>query len=236
MKFGREFGVLFDEKHSYKDFGLILNEKCIGTPKPQTNYVEVPLRDGPIDLTESLVKDVKYRERQIKMTFYYPGSMDEWSEKFSELQNMLHGKKKKLIFDDDIAFCYVGRLNVSEWQSEGRTGKIVIEANCEPYKYDLTSSAADWIWDSFDFEEGIINEGGNITIDGSATLYFIGRRKKSYPIITCDSEMTVTFDAETFNLKKGVNKVYDIILLEGMNELTFTGNGIVTIDYIGGSL
>ena len=99
MKFGREFGVLFDEKHSYKDFGLILNEKCIGTPKPQTNYVEVPLRDGPIDLTESLVKDVKYRERQIKMTFYYPGSMDEWSEKFSELQNMLHGKKKKLIFD-----------------------------------------------------------------------------------------------------------------------------------------
>ena len=236
MNFGREFGVVFDDIHSYRDLGLILTDKTIGTPKAQTNLVKVPLRDGSLDLTERLTDDIKYEDRPIKLVFYYPGAMENWSDKFSQLQNMLHGQRKKLIFDDDIAYYYMGRVEVDEWQSEARTGKIVLQITCEPYKYDMTSSAADWLWDPLDFDTGIINEGGNISVDGTATIYFIGRRKKSYPIITCDNPMNVTFDSETYHLIAGVNKVYDVILLEGMNELTFSGFGTVTIDYIGGSL
>ncbi len=235
MRYGKEFGVTIDDKHSYRDLGLILTEKDLGKPEAQTNLVSVPLRDGSIDMTETLTNDIRYKDRVIKLTFYYPGHQDTWAAKFSELQNLLNGQKARLVFDDDIAFYYTGRINVNEWQSEGNIGKIVLDIICEPYKYDIASSSAEWLWDPFDFENGIINEG-NITVDGTATVYFVGRRKKSYPTITVSSNMTVTYDSETFSLKKGVNKMYEIILSEGINELIFKGKGNVTIDYIGGSL
>ncbi len=234
--FGREFGLYLGTKHSYKDLGLILSERDLGKPEPQTKRVEVPTKDGSIDMTESVSNDVRYKDRTVKLTFYYPEFRSKWSAKFSELQNMLNGQKLKLIFDDDIAFYYEGRLSVNEWDSEGSVGKIVITAICDPYKYDVQSSAAEWVWDTFDFETGVINEGGNIVVDGTATIDIIARRKKSYPIITASTAMTVSYDGETFDLAKGENKIYDILFSEGINELTFTGTGTVTIDYVGGSL
>lgn len=235
--YGKEFGVMFGEKHSYRDYGLILSEKDMGAPEARTNLVDVPCRDGSIDMTESVTKGIKYKDRTIKLTFYFPAKdKAEWSGKMSELQNALNGQKMSLIFDDDIAYYYTGRLNVNTWESVGNTGKIVIDAVCEPFKYDLTSSAAEWLWDSFDFETGVINESGNIEVNGTATIVIIGRRKRSYPIITVSSEMTVKYNSETVNLKKGENKVYDFILEEGENALTFTGTGTVSVDYIGGSL
>jgi hypothetical protein len=48
--------------------------------------------------------------------------------------------------------------------------------------------------------------------------------------------MNVTFEGETYLLKAGEQKVYDIFFAEGENTLTFTGNGTISIDYIGGSL
>lgn len=233
---GKEFGVMLSEKHSYRDYGLILSEKDMGAPEARTNLVDVPMRDGSIDMTDTLAKGIKYKDRKIKLTFYFPGSREQWADKMSELQNALNGQRMKLIFDDDLAYFYEGRLSVNEWQSVGNAGKIVIDAVCDPFKYDLTSSAADWEWDTFDFETGIINEGGNIEVNGTAAIYIIGRKKRSYPIITASAAMTVTFDGETYNLAAGENKVYDIVLLEGENEFIFNGNGIVSVDYIGGSL
>ena len=234
--YGKEFGVMFGEKHSYRDYGLILSEKDMGAPEPRTNMIDVPLRDGSIDMTDALTKDIKYKDRQIKLTFHFPGGKDKWADKMSELQNALTGKRMPLIFDDDISYYYDGRITVNEWQSVGSTGKIVVDITADPFKYDLISSAAEWEWDTFDFETGIINEGGNIEVNGTATVKIIGRRKRSYPIITASEAMTVTYDKETFNLKKGENKVYDIIFMEGENELTFKGTGTVSVDYIGGSL
>ena len=49
-------GVTFGDKHSFDDFGIYLTSKTINPPEPQTNTISVPLRDGSIDLTESLTK------------------------------------------------------------------------------------------------------------------------------------------------------------------------------------
>ena len=58
-------GVMIGEKHSIKDWGLIMTSKVISPPVPQLNMVSVPLRDGSLDLTESLTGDVKYNDRNI---------------------------------------------------------------------------------------------------------------------------------------------------------------------------
>ena len=228
--------VMIGEKHSYNDFKLLLTSKVISPPSPQINKVSVPLRDGAIDLTCALTDDVKYDDRKITMTFTMIEPSKSWPERVSQIQNYLHGQRMKIVFDDDAAFYYIGRISVNEWASSRHNGKLVIEGSVEPFKYDITSSAVDWEWDTFDFEQGIINEMGELIVDGSKTITLICRRKRMFPVFTVSADMTVTFDGETYNLKAGSQKVYDIFFAEGENELTFTGNGTVTIDYTGGSL
>lgn len=230
------YGVTIGEKHSQKDFGLILTARVISPPVPKVNRAEVPLRDGTIDLTASLSDEVKFEDRTITMTFAVVDPIKNWSSKVSEIQNYLHGKRMKVIFDDDLAFYYHGRVSVNSWTSDRTIGKLVIECVVDPFKYDVTSSAVDWEWDTFDFEEGIINEMGQLVVNGATTIKLICRRKRMYPTITASTAMTMSYNGEIYNLLPGSQRFYDLFLCEGENELTFTGNGTISIDYIGGSL
>lgn len=229
-------GVMIGEKHSYNDFGLILSSKEISPPKPQTKSVDVPMRDGSIDLTEAVADEVKFKDRTITLNFTVIDPVNTWATKISEIQNYLHGQRMKIIFDDDCAFYYIGRISVNEWASSKNIGTLVIEGKVEPFKYDILSSAVDWEWDVFDFDEGIINETGQLVVDGETTITLICRRKRMFPTFIASAEMNVTFEGETYLLKAGEQKVYDIFFAEGENTLTFTGNGTISIDYIGGSL
>ena len=229
-------GVTIGEKHNYNDWGLILSEKVISPPVPKTSKIEVPMRDGSIDLTEALSDEVKFEDRLITLTFTVIDPIATWSAKISEIENYLHGKRMKIIFDDDLAFYYIGRVNVNKWTSNKNIGKLVVECEVEPFKYDVFTSAVDWEWDLFDFEEGIINETGQLVVDGSVTVSLICRRKRMFPIFTTSAPITMLYDGVTYNLLVGSQKFYDLFLCEGVNEFTFTGNGTVSIDYIGGSL
>ena len=229
------FGVTIGEKHSYRDWGIILSSKVISPPEPQINKVDVPLRDGSIDLTEALTSDVKYKDRTITLNFTVT-DRSTWTAKVSEIQNYLHGKQLKIVFDDDLAFYYFGRVSVNKWATDKAIGSLAVECKVEPFKYDMFSSAVDWEWDIFDFNEGILNETGQLIVDGETTIPLICRRKRMFPIFTASTAMTVEFEGEVFDLAKGEQKLYGLFLHEGVNELTFKGNGTVSIDYVGGSL
>ena len=226
------YGVKIGGYHSYNDLGLILTKKVISPPSPQTSNVTVPMRDGSIDLTEALTDDIKYNDRKITLTFSLIGSKATWDSKFSNVANLIHGQRMQLIFDDDPSFYWIGRVSINDWATDRNLGTMVVEATVEPFKYDVFSSAVDWEWDIFDFENGIINELGELVIDGETSVTIICRKKRMFPIFTASAAMTVTYDGETFNLSKGSQKMYDIFLVEGNNELTFKGNGTITIEYI----
>lgn len=229
-------GVLFGEKHSYTDFGLILSAKEIGSPEAKTYEIDVPYRDGSIDVTEATSGKVSYNNRTLKFTFTCIDPVSEWSSKYSDLLNYLNGQKMQVILDDDVSFYYMARLKVNTWESNKNIGTIVVEGDAEPYKYDINSSTIDWVWDIFDFEEGIINELNQLIVEGTRTVSLICRGKLMFPTFTVSAAMTLTYNNETYNLVAGSQKIFDLFLAEGENELTFTGNGTVTIDYIGGSL
>lgn len=229
-------GVKFNDMHSYDDLGMYLKRKVISAPEVQTNYVSVPQRDGKIDLSESLTGLVKYYNRKIDLQFVFHDTFTNYQTRFSTIENNLHGKKMKIIFDDDMDNFYVGRLSVNTSETDKSLGKINITAECEPYKYDLTSSDEMWLWDPFDFEDGIINEFIDVPVVGIETVTLLAKRQVTYPTISSDAPMTVEFDGVEYDLLVGENKMYDILLPEGENELTFRGTGTVTIRYRGGSL
>ena len=165
-------------------------------------------------------------------------SFENWKNKISEISNYLHGKKLKIILDEDSSFYYYGRLTVNNFKSNKSTGTISIEAEVEPYKYDLYSSLEDWLWDSFNFETGIIYELKEIKIIEKKQVTIVGRRQKSVPTIdVIDTEnMIVEFENNKYSLNKGKQRVLNIEIKEGENVLNFYGNGTVSIEYRGGSL
>lgn len=227
-------GVRFDNIHSYTDLGLTLCEFTISPPEPKTYKVNIVGADGSIDLTESLTGDVKYKDRTIKMEFAMIGGWREVQDKYSEVLNALHGKRfSEIVFDDDGNYYHVGRVSAIALGSEPLIGTITIQCIVEPYKYDWGD---DWLWDSFSFETGIINEMSGLEVNGTLDVTFIGKRKKYIPWIITSSDMTVTFKGNTYNLEAGKNKIFEIEFQEGENVLTFNGNGTVTIENKGGSL
>ena len=150
--------------------------------------------------------------------------------------NNFHGKKVKIIFDDDPAYYWIGRASVSGYETAWTLGKITITASVEPYKYEINSSYEDWLWDPLDFIYGVIREYQNIKVDGTLKYTVIGSAMPVILEIESDAAMQVIFGDKTYNIKKGFNKIYGIEIVNGENILTFKGTGTITIRYRGGSL
>lgn len=228
-------GVTIGDKHS-SEFNLILVSKTISAPEVQTKKVSVPGRNGDINLSTVLTGDVRYKNRSITMKFINKDvKYDDIPIWKSEIENYLHGQKMRIVFDDDPAFYYYGSLNVEPVSYDG-VAQITIKADVDPYKYSITTSEEDWLWDPFDFEQSVINETADLVVDGSLEVSIIAGKKWDNPIVISDSDMTVAFKGSTYQIKAGSQVMYDIILEEGENILTFTGNGKVTINYVGGML
>lgn len=225
--------VRIGEKDLYTDFGCILMHVEIGTPSVKTKYVDVPLRDGKLDFTELLTGNVRYSNRPIKIDLKYIGTNLLMVQ--SDISNYLHGKQFNINFDEDASYFYVGRLALDGYEVKNYGGIIHLSADCDPFKYALNSSLDDWLWDSFDFEEGYINEFSNIPVNVSKTIMIIAD-KKGYAKVTSNAQFNVTYKDTTVTIGVGTTTLYDFEFEEGENTLTFQGTGTISIDYRGGRL
>lgn len=129
-------GVTFGSYHSYRAWGLLLKEyPYISPPEPKTKLIEVPGTDTVIDLTESLTSGVKYGLREAEFQFYLFGDRKKWKETYSSILNSLHGKRLKIVIDDDPNWYYIGRVSVGELDADKAVAGLTITAQVEPYKY-----------------------------------------------------------------------------------------------------
>lgn len=179
--------------------------------------------------------EAKFKNRKINITC---ANLKRYFtlQEYSRIQNAIHGKRMKIRLSKDLNFYYIGKINVSKYEANGLIREILIVCDVEPYKYDLTSSDEDWLWDPFSFEDGIINETKDLAVNGELEVTIYGRRKRVVPWITCDNQMQVIFNSNTYNLLPQRQKVLNIEICEGENTLKFIGSGTVTIEYRGGSL
>lgn len=129
-------GVTFGDKHTYRAWKLLLKSNpVISSPKPKTKIILVPGTNTVIDLTESLTGgEVKYEPRTIQCEFYVMGGRSKWPAVYTAILNEIHGKKLKIIMDDDPNYYYFGRVTIDDFQSDKTAASIVITAEVEPYK------------------------------------------------------------------------------------------------------
>lgn len=227
-------GVKIGEKDMYKDFGCILKHKQISFPALQEKKVIVPSYDGAIDLADAVTDEPMFENREIVMQFLCLQNNAKALKNI--IGSYMHGKKMQIVFSDDSAFFYYGRISVEEIEEITHGIQFTVRVDADPYKYDIESSMVDWEWDTFDFEEGYINETGNLVVNGELEVQLIARRKRVFPDFIVSNNMRVEFDGVTYNLHAGTQKLYRVFFREGINTLKFTGNGTVSINYVGGEL
>ena len=226
--------VKIGDKWMNADLGLICRSKDISLPEAFINIIPIPGSSAAIDLTKSNTGDIEYNRRTIQMIFDYPYGEELYFSKCSQLSNLYHGQSMIIKFNKDPGWYWTGRIIVSStaWSKFGPS--IALTATVDPYKYESQPSYEPWIWDDFNFVDGIIRDYFDIVVPG--TLVLEGRRKRVCPAFICSNAMTVTYLGNTYNLTSGRNVVPEIFLGLGSHTLTFGGSGTVDIDYVGGSL
>lgn len=128
-------GIMFNGKHSWRDYGLYLNKPPdFGTPEPKIEYIDIPGRDGVLDYTEAAAGEVKYNNRQMTFTFATEVKRERRERLRSELWNDLHGKTAEIIYDFDSDWYYTGRCSVAFTDVESWKMKVVITVDAQPYK------------------------------------------------------------------------------------------------------
>lgn len=212
-------GVQFGDYHTADDWNLIMHEKKISPPRPKTNYVSVPGRDGDLDLTGALSGIVNYENRTGSFIFLLTnGSHDDREELISEIIGVLNGQRLEYIDTDDYPDYYMtGRLTVTETTNTNAYGTIHIEADFDPWRYAINSTTR---------TVSVTSSDGTVSVSLSNKGY-----RTVIPVITVTGTITLTYGATTQSLSAGTYTFPGLMLSPGNNVVTVAGSGSISFNY-----
>ena len=210
--------IQFGTKWAHADYGLIVAPYAIPMPEPQTNFVEIPGRDGALDLSEAF-GTVRYADRVIPLTLYARAPFDVL---ISSLAADVHGRRMNVIFDRDPTYYYDARMTIEDVERHWGYCELSLECRVKPYKLEQ-------------FETAI-----TVLPTGIATVTLTNTRMPVVPTITVSTEMTLSYTiaavVHTSNLAAGSHVVPSLVLLEGDTVIGITGTGRITFTYRKGAL
>ena len=132
-------GVTFGSKHSYNDWGIWLEDTHINPPLPKRYIVDVPARNGLLDLTPELTPTIRFENRTL--TFNFRVKAGDWSTLVSQIYGDIHGRTLNVVSDLDSNWHWHGCVTVDDFSSDERTGKLVITVDADPFKLSNTENS-----------------------------------------------------------------------------------------------
>lgn len=220
-------GIIFEDigtgarLHSYDDLHLVLLEgKEIGSPDVKKMKIEVQGADSSLDYTD-FWGEPKYEDVTHKFPFATIVPSTQFLSLYSTIKNALHGKKKRIILDDDPLHYFLGRVEVRPFSSSKNIGYIDIECDCEPYKYKLAKTVV------------------SKTVSGTVDIILTNRRKRAVPEVKIESTggLRIVFhESLIWDLGSGSFTLPELELTEGDNVVTVTGTGNITFTWQEGGL
>lgn len=224
------------------DWGCAIgNNDYIGEPEVETYFIDVPGADGFLDGSEAITGRPVYKSREIDILFGGKKPREDWDSFISNIRNRLHGKNIRITFSNDPAYYWTGRAYITDFDRSREIGQFHLSVpKADPYKYSLADSTEDWLWDPFDFETGVIDQGAGITISGSGSYTVYAGDIAIVPVLNVKSigaaGLKVTGCGETYTLTLGRNRFPDIVVFGTDETLEFSGSGTLDIVYRRGSL
>lgn len=151
--------VTFGEKNTWDDWRLVPASRPLFNPPAQkVKTLDIPGGDGVLDLSTALTGYPVYQNRTGSMEFIVMNGYKPWHMAYSDIMDYLHGQTMRATLEDDPEYFYEGRFSVNAWKSQKDWSRIVIDYSVGPYKWSNLSSIADWLWNPFNFQNGIIRQ------------------------------------------------------------------------------
>lgn len=207
-------------RHTADDWGLVMSEKIIGTPKIKSKTIDLADRDGVLDFTEALLGVPAYHMRELSFTFEYLDSIEEWTRLFTEIRNFIHGRRIKIFEPDDPDYYYLGRVTVGD-PSGGRVKTFRVNVTADTWKYKATG-------------ETTITE----SVTASKTIVLPNDWRPVCPTITTTGAVTFAFGGVNYSIAgAGTFQFPKIRLAYGANRITIvSGSGEITFKYQEGAI
>lgn len=183
---------------------VLLDGYTLSPPEPKTTTVEIPGRDGVLDLTESLIGDVPYGNRSMTFTFLIV-DLEQFEVVKTQVSNALHGRKFNFEMTMDPGYTYTGRFKIKSYThtatwSHGICGYIEVEIDAEPYKLK-----SHYVY--------------NLNATGGAMFNLESGRKKVHPIVEISAPARIRFKNVVYRIGAGRFQLNDILFEEGINEI-----------------
>lgn len=183
------------DKNTWEDWGLVPDLRpTLASPSPKTNVVDNNSINGVLDLTFKRMRYPLFGNREGSFTFIYNplfqainGKTKPWLVLYTEMHNFLHGRRLRMILEDDPEYYYDGTFKIENWTSnnDGSGSTVTIGYSVEPYKMSVLSSLNNWLWDPFNFYDGVIMQDSftiNVTTNGNT----INPKETYYDIVHPD--------------------------------------------------
>lgn len=209
--------VLNDEWfHTGNDLDLVQEKKEIGKPDIQSFTVQVPGRNGLLNLTKGLTGKVNYYNRPLSFQYFGTGKRERllWLDFY---MSRLHGQTIRIIDDDYPGHYYEGEASV-ETELNGNYITITLEVDAQPFRLKLKPTVY------------------SRSISGSTKIRLYNESIPAVPEITVTKDTTIDFNDNSYTLEPGTYIVESLELSGGVNDLTVSGSGVITFKYQEGAI
>ena len=169
------YSITINGKNTWDEWKLMpVKAGKIDFAPPELRYevADVAGSDDPLDFTEALTGYPLYKSRRGSIRFRFFDNGTSARNRFDDIKNFLHGKKCKVVIEDQPEYYYEGRMMVEElkFSKYGNWAEFDLSYILNAYKMEIGSSDEDWLWDPFNFETGIIREYGNVLTEGQTVF------------------------------------------------------------------
>ena len=216
----RGITIIFNETeiHTGDDLDLVQEKKTIEKPTIQSHTVQVPGRNGLLNLTRGLTGKVTYYNRALSFQYFGSGDREHLLE-LDDFMSKYHGQTIRIIDDDRPGYYYEGEASVSTTLNPGYI-TIVLNVDAQPFRLKTKPTVL------------------TRTIDNATIkLYLENESIDVIPTITVmDGNVKIALNGAEVSLRDGTYTVESIVLLAGINVLTVSGSGTVIFEYQEGAI
>ena len=190
----------------------------LSAPEYHENFLDVPGRDGALDLSAALTNGAPtYHSRTLTVKLECSeGNRLEREAAINTMTNWLDGWRQDIVLPDDPGHYITGRVSVAKEYNDNAHAAVTVTAVCDPWRYAkdetvYTLTAA--------------------TAEKTASLANTGRRT-AVPLLTITGgSILIKYGAYSWSLGAGTYQLPDLTLPQGGGTLTYSGTGTLRISY-----
>lgn len=189
----------------------------LSSPTFQTNLVQIPGRDGPLDLSAALTGGApRYNSRTLKATLENSdGTRTERENRIREMIAELDGFRLQIWLPDDSEHYLLGRIHVVREYNDLAHAAVTVTATCDPWLYNNEETVH------------ILTA----TTQAQKAIFVNTGRRTVVPVLVVTDSVDLIYGEHSWTLSAGTYQLPDFVLTYGEHEVTYSGKGTVTVTY-----